>query len=459
MQAGLSQQLNMSPRLLQSIRFLRLSAAELDEEVRSALDENLMLDADEGSGDEAVPVQTVDAAEPQADRWEAGAQDNWASGGTAGADYEAVAYVASTDTRSIRQTVLQQFAMNCRDIDAFRLAEAIVDEVDDAGYLVESLDSICERTGTERPAAEQVLWQLQRLEPAGYAARSLRECLSVQLESLPFATPGHALAQRIVSECLELLGEHDYRALAAQLDCTQAELRQAERVILSLDAKPGQETIPDQQLHVVPEIRVRRHDEQWRVEPIGAGRPAVRVNPVYEQLVEGGGAGDAQGSLREQLSEARWLIRGLEMRQDTLLRAAEFIFERQRGFLENGDEGMQPLTLQEVADAIGMHESTISRITTNKYAQTPRGVFELKHFFSARIRQGGTASVAGTAVRAMVRKLIEREDSARPMCDGTIAALLSRRGVKVARRTVAKYRESLNIAPARQRRQVSAAHA
>ena len=222
--------------------------------------------------------------------------------------------------------------------------------------------------------------------------------------------------------------------------------------MLSLDPKPGATLPDDNALYIVPEVAVSRKGAGWRVELLGSRGSRVRVNEVYEQMLHESRDARGAAAMKDQLQEARWLVRGLEMRRDTLMRATTVIFERQNAFLEQGDEGMVPLTLKEVADAIGMHESTVSRITTNKFVQTPRGVFELKHFFSSHLSGQSGPGVAGTAVRAMVRRLIESENPERPLCDGTIAALLARKGVRVARRTVAKYREAMKIATAKERR-------
>lgn len=439
MQTRLSQQQVMGPQLLQSIRILRLSVQELEQEIRSALERNLMLEAEDGASDESDGPAAADAL----DRFEDGAADRWASRASDPAgDWEAD--LPQPSTAPVRVAVLEQFALCCRDARELDAAIRIVDHVDDCGYLGTPLDRICAEEGLDPALAERVLWQLQRLEPAGFAARSLSECLYVQLESLPAATPGRALAIRIVNDFLDLLASHDHRRLARRLGATPEQVRMAESLILSLDARPGVQGPPEHEIVVRPEVRVRRHGAQWRVELVGRAR--LRVNETYARAVEQDG-GCAE--LRRQLDEARWLVRGVQVREQTLLRVTEAIFERQRDFLERGEVGLRPLTLHEVADAIGMHESTVSRITTNKYVQTPRGTFELKHFFSSRV---GSGELSGAAVRAMVRQLIEREDARRPLADGTIAALLARRGVRVARRTVAKYREAMQIAPARLRR-------
>jgi RNA polymerase sigma-54 factor len=273
----------------------------------------------------------------------------------------------------------------------------------------------------------------------------------VQLEQRDHDEPGHGLALRIVSEHLQLMAEHDHNAIADALDVSADEVICAERLIMALDPKPGSQTQPEPQQYVVPDVIVRRgRNGNWVVSLNPLTAPKVRISPVCEALLESASQDDAGAKkMRELLQDARWLTRGLSMRYDTLLKTTQAIVERQLNFFDRGEEGMGPLTLREVADAIGMHESSISRITTGKYVQTPRGTFELKYFFAVRLEG---ASVAGVAVRAMVKRLIEAENPSAPLADDTIVSLLARQGVSIARRTVAKYREMLGIGAAKERR-------
>jgi len=279
------------------------------------------------------------------------------------------------------------------------------------------------------------------------AAQHLGECLQAQLDALPGAVAARHLARRILAGSLELLASHDYPALAAAHGSEEADVHEAVRLILSLQPRPGDSLLPERNAVVVPDVSAWHADGQWRVALNSRSSRRVGINRDYEQALAD--CPDASPAMREMLAEARWLTRGLSMRHDTLLRTARVIVERQAAFLTRGDEAMAPLTLKEVADSIGMHESTVSRITTGKYLQTPRGTFELKHFFAVRLEG---ASVSGAAVKAMVRRLIESEPAGRPLADEAIAGLLARQGVNIARRTVAKYREQLDIAPARERR-------
>lgn len=472
MQMQLSQKLSMTPQLLQSIRYLRMSATEMDAELRDALENNILLEAREEeqpeSGDQAgheaghsAAALAAPAHEAERDidySWDRSGADSWSRGQTLEDEEGFGARIAATDTGNLRTHVLAQLDVIC-NAHQLAIAEVIVDELDDAGYLplqpTELLALVREQLPVSAAEVKAVLGLIQQLEPGGLACRSLSECLRVQLQGLPSNTPARDLALKLAAGHLDLLGSHDYKALKAQLQVSEQAVRQAERLILSLDPKPGQQQQQDPGIYIVPEVTVRKQGSNWVVELVHSVLPQVQINEDYEQALE---HGSASPELREQLQKARWLVRGLHMRQDTLLRAAQYIFTRQQGFLEQGEIGLQPLTLKEVAEAIQMHESTISRITTNKYVQTPRGVIELKHFFCSTLGNSAGTGVAGTAVRAMVRGLIEREPAQRPLCDGTIAALLERRGVHVARRTVAKYRESMNIPTARLRARTAKAH-
>lgn len=483
MQAGQSQV--MTQQLLQSIRLLQLTSQELEMEVRQALDTNLMLEAEEADETEndidagADRVAAAAEAEPAAvevSGADAGAHEHveadfdwsssesWTGGEPVDEDGESsasrVPEALPTDPRLM---ALSQLQLVVADVRTAELVAAIIDAVDDSGYLVESLASLLEKLREKQlpPEAPYTLAELeaalqlvQSVEPTGFAARSLSECLSLQLQALPRQTPGRTLALRIVGEHLEELGALTEHALAAAVDHRVDQVHQALVLIKALDPKPGTAAAMPAQA-VVPEVIVSGQRGAWRVELNPGTLPRVRINGGYEKAI--GGAGQHR-ALRDQLNEARWLVRGLEMRQETLIKTARVVFERQAGFLKSGEEAMAPLNLMDVAEAIGVHESTVSRVVANKYALTPWGVYPLKAFFPVQIA-GRDADTSGTAVRAMIRKIIDAENRMNPLSDGDIAALLARRGVNVARRTVAKYREGMRIAaaPARMQRSQAAA--
>ncbi|KAF1017208.1 MAG: RNA polymerase sigma-54 factor [Stenotrophomonas maltophilia] len=455
--AQMGQQLHLTPQLLQSIRLLQLDGLQLEQEIQRLLDSNPLLEIEEApadapaassDGDEATLQAAAFDELPESSMWDvAGA--NWQDG-----DDDRMARVAAGESSDPQLRVLQQLAL---DLDDRELAVAAfwLDHCDDAGYLQAPLVQLqlraCAQFDMDGGCIEAVRQQLLHGEPAGMAAQDLRECLLAQLRSLHGTVPARHLAQRLLAGDLDALATHDYPALARLHDAEIADIREAVRLVLSLQPRPGDSLLPERSPVVVPDVVAWLADGQWRVALNPATSRRVSLNPVYEQVLAD--SAEAAQPLREMLQEARWFSRGLSMRYDTLLRTARVIIERQAAFLVRGEEAMAPLTLKEVAEEIGMHESTVSRITTGKYLQTPRGTFELKHFFAVRL---DGASVSGQAVKAMVRRLIDAEPAGRPLADEAIAGLLSRQGVNIARRTVAKYREQLDIAPARERRRLGA---
>ncbi|MCW0372103.1 MULTISPECIES: RNA polymerase factor sigma-54 [Xanthomonas] len=453
--AQLGQQLHLTPQLLQSIRLLQLDGMQLELEIRRALETNPLLELEEPEGVIEPVVKHEDAALETAAFDELPESSMWdipAAGWNDGED-DRMQRIAAGESTDPHLRVLQRLAL---ELPAAELAAAAfwLEHCDDAGYLDGALDTLQQlasaRLGLSVAQAEAVRQRLLHGDPGGLGACDLRECLQAQLSDLPGRVPGRHLAGRILAGDLDLLASHDYALLGRQLDAETDDVREAVRLILSLQPRPGDSLQPQDLGHVLPDVVAWHADGTWRVALNPATTHRVTVNPMHERALAE--AGDAAQPLREMLQEARWLTRGLSMRYETLLRTTRAIVERQSAFLVKGEEAMAPLTLKEVAEAIGMHESTISRITTGKYLQTPRGTFELKHFFAVRLEG---AAVSGQAVRAMVRRLIESEPAGRPLADEAIAGLLSRQGVNVARRTVAKYREQLDIAPARERRRGS----
>ncbi|MGX9720122.1 RNA polymerase factor sigma-54 [Stenotrophomonas acidaminiphila] len=452
----LGQQLHLTPALLQSIRLLQLNGLQLEQEIRQALENNPLLEleeeaaapADTAAADAQVETAAFDEL-PESSMWDvAGASWN-------DADEDRTARLAMGESSDPHLRILQALSL---DLDEGDLAIAAfwLEHCDDAGYLQAPQPQLAllasARFDRDGAHVESIRQRLLQGEPAGMAARDLRECLQAQLAALPGAVPARHLAARLLAGDLQLLASHDYAAIARHLDAEQADVHEAVRLVLSLQPRPGDTLQAQDDSAVIPEVVAWRADGQWRVALNPATAPRITLNPAYERALAAS-EGTAAQPMREMLQEARWFTRGLSMRYDTLLRTARVIVERQAAFLAEGEEAMAPLTLKEVADAIGMHESTVSRITSGKFMQTPRGTFELKHFFAVRLEG---ASISGQAVKAMVRRLIESEPPARPLADEAIALLLSRQGVNIARRTVAKYREQLDIAPARERKRHNA---
>lgn len=471
MKANLSvrttQNMVLTPQLLQSIRLLQLSNLELEQEVEQALEDNVMLEAEEASDD--APAATAEEASAEtalepATGMDAGAhseveadfdwssRESWSGGEPSDEDEEHwTARAAAPETTDARVGAIEQLRMVVRDERQARIVAAIVENIDDNGYLETGLGEIGAQLGAEFDASAQELEAglalVQSVEPSGFGARNLPECLRLQLEALPGDTQGKELALYLVSHCLELVAERRLEQVRRELEASESDMKAAFNLILALDPKPGASQGAPAEA-AIPDVIVSGRPGAWKVELNTERLPRVRVNSAYERAI----ATSSHKALKDKLQEARWLVRGLEMRHETLLKTARAVFEKQKGFLEHGEEKMVPLTLREVADTIGMHESTVCRVTTAKYIQTPWGVYDFKDFFPSQIT-GSECEASGTAVKAMIRRIVDGETRKNPLCDGAIAAILLRQGIRVARRTVAKYREAMKIASATARRE------
>ncbi len=462
-----SQNMAMTPQLLQSIRLLQLSTLELEQELRQALERNVLLEPVEDEAEEEIQATEARAEHEAADAGVTGqdadahskveadfdwsSRESWSGGEPRDEDGESwEARTVAPRSADARIQAIEQLELVIETPREARLVSALLEAIDDNGYLEQPLDGIAMECGLQplpdQQELEAALAKVQSVEPSGFGARDLRECLMLQLRALPQDLPGRDLAMRVVDEALDQLGEHAFAGLAEQFGVDLMDLHDAIELVLSLNPKPGA-TEAGVAEAAIPDVIVSGTPGAWKVELNAERLPRVRVNRLYENLLQGAGGHRA---LKDQLQEARWLVRGIEMRHETMLRTARAIFERQAEFLDRGEEGMAPLTLREIADTIGMHESTVCRVTTNKWVQTPWGVYELKAFFPSQI-VGAERETSGTAVKAMIRRIINTESTNSPLCDGDIAAILYRNGVRVARRTVAKYREAMKIPPAKER--------
>jgi RNA polymerase sigma-54 factor len=329
----------------------------------------------------------------------------------------------------------------------------VIDAINDDGYLTESLDVIAASLKPELDVTvdeiEPVLGFVQMFDPVGVGARTLSECLLLQLAQLTSGTAGLSAAKSIARLHLELLAERELTALRREMRIAEEELTNAVALVRACHPRPGSVISGNAAEYVIPDVFVRRTPRGWSVEINPATLPRVRLNQGYANLV---GRSSSHASMRTQLQEARWLLKSLEIRNDTLTKVARSIVERQTEFLEQGEEHMRPMILRDIAEAIGMHESTVSRVTSGKYMHTPRGVFELRYFFSSQVEGVNGTGTSSTAIRAKIRKLIREEDGAVPLSDSRIAEILSDEGIPVARRTVAKYREMMGLAPSNERR-------
>jgi len=339
------------------------------------------------------------------------------------------------------------------------VAIAVIDAIGADGYLEATLEELHETLGAsaelELDEIAVVLKRIQQFDPPGIGARDLRECLLLQLGQLPLEVPHRADAWRLVDEYLPLLGAHDYNQLLRRMKLGREELQAVIALIRSLNPRPGTHLAPEETEYVVPDVYVRRKSGAWQVELNPDAVPTLRINRRYASMIRRADNSPDNTSLRAHLQEARWFIKSLQSRGETLLKVATSIVERQRAFLEHGDEAMKPLVLHDIAEALGMHESTISRVTTRKYLHTPRGIFELKYFFSSHVSTATGGEASSTAIRAVIRKLIDAEHPQKPLSDSTIAQILSQQGINVARRTVAKYREAMNIPPSHERKRLA----
>ena len=463
LQLRLSQQLAMTPRLQQAIRLLQLSTIELHTEIQDALDSNLMLELDEddtsgaGAETEIVPVD-IPSELPVDSVWE-DIYDSLPLNGTPSHgefnDSDLIAHRAQTE--SLKDRLHWQVSMlRLSDTDR-AIAAALVDAVDDDGYLVLTLEDI--RHGLDPRSQEltleeieAVLRQIQNLDPPGVAARGLDECLAVQLRQLPADVEWRDAALTLVTQHLPALASKDYAQLMTALGVDREELQGVIELIRSLSPRPGsavESTAPE---YVIPDVLVRKERGRWKVELNPDASPRLRINAHYANLIRRADDSADNNTLKSHLQEARWFLKSLLNRGETLLKTATCIVERQQGFLEHGDEAMKPMVLADVAHAIGMHESTISRVTTRKYMHTPRGLFELKYFFSSHVRTANGADASSTAVRAVLRKLIAEENPARPLSDQKLKEILAAQGIRIARRTVAKYREAMAIPSSTERK-------
>lgn len=451
----LGQTLNLTPQLLQSIRLLQLTAQQLELELLQALEQNPMLERDEGDELGEADIDPLDAAPAdsavETASWDELPEAAFLSGpgsGTPDGELDATARIAAGESTDPRVRLLERLALHWAPED-LRMAAWWLDRCSDVGLLeaphqrllIEGADEL----GVDADELEMVRQRLLHGEWPGMCAETAAECLQAQL-ALRADTPAVRLARRIVAETLDLLASGQVARLAAHLGEEPALVSAAIAEIRSLRPTPVDDSATPAAEHIIPDLVATFVGGEWRVALNERALPRVRIAAHCERALAGA-PGD-NSALRGLLEEARWLLRGISMRNDTLLRTGQVLVRRQRGFLERGAEALAPLTLNEVAEEISMHESTVSRVTSGKYIQTPRGVLELKQFFAVRLEG---AEVSGNAVRAMVKRLIDNEPPDAPLADETIAVLLARNGVRVARRTVAKYRDQLAIGPARSR--------
>lgn len=498
LQFRLGQNLTMTPQLQQAIRLLQLSTLELSTEIQDALDSNMMLEVgDEGDSNEsdknssastdnndaaAETTETTNESNVEAPADIAASETmpddlpvdtSWddiydsilpgtssASSTSYNADEQPEVYTASTE--SLHDRLRWQIKMTpFSELDA-AIAEVIVDEINDDGFLQTTIEDITasfsELDGdieVESDEIEAVLKQIQNFDPAGVGARDLRESLSIQLHRQRNDVDLREYAITLVDNYFELLANREYPQLMRKLKISEDDLKDVIQLIQSMNPRPGGQVNTNKAEYIIPDVTVKKVNNTWKVELNADAAPKLRINSTYANMIKNVKNSDDNSSMKDHLQEARWFIKSLLSRNETLLKVSHCIVERQKEFLEHGEEAMKALVLHDIAEAVDMHESTISRVTTKKYMHTPRGIFELKYFFSSHVSTASGGECSATAIRALIKKLVAAEMPKKPLSDNKIAIILEEQGINVARRTVAKYRESLAIPPSNERKRLA----
>jgi RNA polymerase sigma-54 factor len=493
LQLKLGQQLTMTPQLQQAIRLLQLSTMDLQQEIQQALESNPLLEISEeesydsavergndygGTSGEPGKQSSAEDSEQSADwgtrelddslsmpdelpvdvQWDDLLPSASAPNPQGDDNFESDLGSRSPISQSLREQLIWQLGLT-RLSDTDRLiALTIIDTTDANGRLLASVEEIHESLAKDMDIdldeVVAVLHRLQQFEPAGVCARDLQECLQIQLAQLPSTTPWLEQARVIVSRHLQHLASSDYGQILRRTRLTETELREVLALIQSLDPNPGYTAVPEDIEYIIPDVFVSKKNGRWLVELNPDIAPRLRINSDYASLIKRADNSSDNTYLRDNLQEARWFLKSLQSRNETLMKVASRIVEHQRNFLEYGPEAMKPLVLHDIAEAVEMHESTISRATTNKYMHTPRGIFELKYFFSSHVATSTGGECSSTAIRALIKKLVAAENPKRPLSDNKIALVLQEQGIEVARRTIAKYRESLFIPPSNERKRL-----
>lgn len=472
LQLRLSQHLALTPQLQQSIRLLQLSTLELNAEIDQALQENPLLERDEpgdpaivslGAGNDvqtapqtATPTESDERQEPRGGDDEGWGMDFSGSHGQRDPnDDDLDSGESQAASVSLREHLGAQVAMTQLPDRERALVGFLIEALSDDGYLTQPLDELIDLLVTEDDEIRESLLEelgialrhLQNLDPPGIGARSAKECLSLQLDCLP-PSATRKLALRIVGEHLEQLAARDFARIKKSLGCDDDELRPAQDLIRSLNPRPGAQFSPIDTRFVIPDVAVKKLQGRWVVSLNREAMPRLRINRLYADILHRHrGSNGSSAGLASQLQEAKWLIKNVQQRFDTILRVSQAIVDRQRAFFDHGEVAMRPLTLREIAETVKLHESTISRVTTQKYLASPSGIYELKYFFGSHVATDTGGAASSTAIRALIKQLVGAEDGKKPLSDARLAEILGEQGIVVARRTVAKYRELLGIPP------------
>ncbi|BBL76035.1 RNA polymerase factor sigma-54 [Methylomagnum ishizawai] len=485
LQLRLGQQLTMTPQLQQAIKLLQLSSLDLQQEIQQALDSNMMLEMAEDEG--FSPPEVVHdlsepkSSEPEPEYRELGNMDapadipqelavdsSWdevydnlqsftpaSSGDSDNDDF----LLQRAPAQTLQDLLVWQMELTNFSETDYAIATAIIDSIDTDGYLTAPIADIHQGLASQMPGLEldevkAVLHRIQSFDPPGVAATDLADCLRIQLLQLPEDTPWRKQALSLVTHHLDILAKKDLNRLKRNLDIDDEDLNHIVALIRSLEPKPGRLINTGESQYIIPDVFVFRQGEQWIVTLNPDIAPKLRINPFYSNMIKRADSSSDNVTMKNHLQEARWFIKSLQSRNETLLKVARSIVERQKEFLDYGETAMKPLVLRDIAEEVGMHESTISRVTTQKYIHTPNGVFEFKYFFSSHVSTNAGGECSATAIKAFLREIVDQEDPAKPLSDDVISKKLKERGINVARRTIAKYREAMAIPPSNERKRV-----
>ena len=470
----------MTPQLQQAIRLLQLSSLELQTEIQEALETNPLLEVEENidfdsntsnqdDADESVENANQDVSQlehadipdelPVDSQWEdtfdtpAVAMSSQSSG-MAGPERDN----EDESSNSLQEHLLWQMRLTPFSDLEHAIATIIIDSIEDDGYLKSSLEDIQQSLGKDSAAeldeVEAVLHRIQHFDPIGVGARDLRECLLIQLNLLDQNTPHLDMLTTLVDQHLDTLAKRDYAQIKRALKINDEQLTDLVKLIQLLNPRPGSQIQAEKTEYIVPDVYVQKIQGRWQLSLNPENAPRLQVAEHYAQLIKRADNSAENTYLKNNLQEARWFLKSLQSRNETLIKVTTAIVERQKGFLEHGDEAMRPLVLHDIAEEVEMHESTISRVTTRKYLHTPRGIYELKYFFSSHVSTASGGECSATAIRAIIKKLVAAENPRKPLSDSKIADILGEQGVNVARRTIAKYRETLAIPPSNERKRL-----
>lgn len=501
LQLKMGHQLTMTPQLQQAIRLLQLSTLDLQAEIQEALESNPLLETNdqeepttstndnnektpESNGAEAESASNTEAQAEQVSAEDGLAENEWSENiptdlavDTSWDDvYQASSYTSGSGvakgendefdfesrrgvTEDLSDHLIWQLNLTPMSERDLLIAESIIDAVSPGGMLGQSIEEIFEGLQRELEELEEdeviaVLRRVQQFDPPGVASRSVEECLLIQLQQFDASLPEVSKATELVESHLALLGSRDFKTLMRKLKIKEKELQAVIQIIHSLNPRPGDVIDSSSTEYVVPDVFVKKENNKWMVQLNPDIAPKIRINSDYASLVKRADTSADNTFIRDNLQEARWFLKSLQSRNETLLKVATCIVEKQQGFLDFGPEAMKPMVLHDVAEIVGMHESTISRVTTQKYMHTPQGIFELKYFFSSHVATESGGECSSTAIRAIIKKLVAAENPRKPLSDSKMTNLLEEQGIKVARRTIAKYRESLGIPPSNERKQL-----